>query len=185
MAAMRPGHERSAGELRPLVDTHGVREASELARMFEQARDVLAADAMIHGDVHALAAEVVDDGQALDPSAAGERVHHEVQTPDLVDGPRLQQRHPFAPRSLDLATLAHRQVVLAVQPPHALVIDRVAFAGEQVVDAPVAEARAFMGELDDARAQLHGLGVGSRWFAIAGSGQPHKAAGLAFCGASI
>jgi hypothetical protein len=67
-----------------------------------------------------------------------------------------------APGSLDLASLPHRQVVLAVQPPHALVVDRMALAGEQVVDPPVAEAPAFLGELDDARAQLDGPGVDSR-----------------------
>lgn len=49
-------------------------------------------------------------------------------------------------------------------------IDHMAFAGEQVVDTPVAEAPAFMGELDDARAQLDGPGVGTRRLAIAASG---------------
>src|SRR4029450_5131389 len=88
-----------------------------------------------------------------------------------------------APGSLDLATLTHRQVVLAVETPHALVIDRMTFSGEQVVDAPVAEAPAFIGELDDARAQLRGLHIRARWLAIAGSGQPHKATGSAFADA--
>jgi len=51
------------------------------------------------------------------------------------------------------------------------------------VDTPVAEAPAFMGELDDARAQLDGPGVGTRGLAIAGSGQPHKATGPTFADA--
>jgi hypothetical protein len=75
------------------------------------------------------------------------------------------------------------QVVLTVEPPHALVVDRVAFADEQVVDAPVAEASPLMGELDDACAQLDGSGVGARGLAVAGPGQPHKAAGPAFADA--
>ena len=70
-AAVCPDHERSAGELRPLIGTHGIGEAAELTRLLEQARDVLAADAVINGDVDALAAEVVDDGPALDPPTVG------------------------------------------------------------------------------------------------------------------
>jgi hypothetical protein len=115
-------------------------------------------------------AEVVDDGQALDAPAAGQCVHHEVQAPHLVARLGLQQWHAFIPDSLCLAALAHRQVVVAVQTPHTLVVDCMAFTGEQVVDAPIAKVSAFMRQLDDARAQHHGLRVCRRRLAIAGSG---------------
>jgi len=49
---------------------------------------------------------------------------------------------------------------------------------QQVVHAPVAEAPARMGDLDDLRLQCLSLGAGNRCVAIAVSAQPHKPAGV-------
>jgi len=53
--ALRPGHERSAGELRPVVGSHRALIALEEGGSVQQPRDVLAADAEVHRDVHAVA----------------------------------------------------------------------------------------------------------------------------------
>src|ERR1700712_1507211 len=61
-----PAHEGTARELRAVVGAHGQRVAPEDGRLVKQPRDVLARDAPVHRDTHALVAEVVGDGQALD-----------------------------------------------------------------------------------------------------------------------
>jgi hypothetical protein len=83
-AAVGPGHEGAAGELRPLVGTDGPWVASELSHRVEHPCHVLAAHAVVDGDVHALAAEVIDHRQALDAPAAGQRVHHEVGVEERI-----------------------------------------------------------------------------------------------------
>lgn len=65
----------------------------------KQAHDVRAADAVVHGNVHAFAGEVIDDGQALDPAAIGQRVEDEVHAPGVVRHTRRQQFLAFADRS--------------------------------------------------------------------------------------
>ncbi len=130
-----PGHEGSARELWPLVGSHGLRVAPEPRNLVEHAHDVLAADAVIHSDVHALVAEVIGHGQALDAPTAGQAVADEVHAPDFIDGTALVQRHPFELQALLAAALTHRQVGQSVEPVHALVVDLVA-RGTQQVPAP-------------------------------------------------
>jgi hypothetical protein len=142
--------------------------------------NVLAAHAVVHGDGHALATEVVDHRQALDAPGVGQRVHHEVGAPSVVDVPAGGQRHALEADALGLAAFAHRQLVELVQPPHALVVDLMAFAHEQVVDAPVAKAPTRMRQLDDAGAEFLVGCIHDRWLTEAGSGQPRIAAGTAF-----
>jgi hypothetical protein len=122
-----------------------------------------------------LTAEVVNNGQALDTTCGGQCVHHEIKTPHLVDLPSFCERHAFILDTLDFATFAHRQVVLSVQPPNALMFDCMTFAGEQIVDAPLAEATTFVRKFNDSRAQRRGLRADGGRCAIAGSGYPHKA----------
>jgi hypothetical protein len=164
----------------PLVGANGHRVAAELAHRVEQPRHILAAHAVIDGNVHALAAEVVDDRQALDAPAVGQRVHHEVGTPGVVDVAAGRQRRALEADALGLAALAQRQLVHLVQPPHTLVVHLVALPGEQVVDASVAEAPALMRQLDDAGTELAGSPIGHRRLPIACSGQPRIDAGAAF-----
>jgi len=135
-----------------LVGPHGLRVAPEPRHLVQHARDVLAADAVIDGNVHALMAEVVGDGQALDAPPIGQAVADEVHAPHLVDRLALVQRHAFELQALLAAALAHRQVGQLVEPIHALVVDRGARSAQQVADAPVAEAPPLMGQLDDALA---------------------------------
>lgn len=115
-----PGHEGSAGELRPLVGSHRLRVAPEARHLVQHSHNVIAADAVIDGDVHALVAEVVGDGQALDAPPAGQAIRDEVHAPDFVNGLAFVQRHAFELQALLAPALAYRQVGQLVQPVYAV-----------------------------------------------------------------
>lgn len=116
-----PGHEGTAREFWLLVGSHGLRVAPEPRNLVEHAHDALAADAMVHSDVHALVAEVVSHGRTLDAPPAGQAVADEVHAPDFIDGPVLVQRHAFELQALLAAPLTHRrQVGQPVEPVTAL-----------------------------------------------------------------
>lgn len=85
---------------------------------------------MIHRDVHTLVAEVIDYRQALDVPAIGQRVHHEVRAPGVIDVLTGGQRLALARGALDLAAFAHRKVGQLVQAPPALVVHMVAFKAQ-------------------------------------------------------
>ena len=70
----------------------GLRQRSKPRDRVQDARDVLAGDAVFDHDVDGLLAEVVDDRQALEPPAVFERVADEVHRPDLVRPIGLRQR---------------------------------------------------------------------------------------------
>jgi hypothetical protein len=123
-------------------------------------------------------AEVIGHGQALQAPAVGQAVADEIHAPHLVDLGGNVQRHALGWRPASLLALAHGQVGIAVQPVHPLVIDPGEVRAQQVVHAPVAEAPARMGNLDDLRLQRLGLRAGYRCVAIAVSAQPHKPAGV-------
>ena len=108
---------------------------------------------MVHSDVHALVAEVVGHGQALDAPPAGQAVADEVHAPHLVDRLTLVQRHAFELQALLAAALAHRQIGQLVEPVHALVVDLRACRAQQVANAPVAEAPPLVSQHDDALAR--------------------------------
>jgi hypothetical protein len=80
-----PGHKGAACELRAIVRAHGQRVAPEDSGLLEQPRDVLARDAPVHRDAHALVAEFVSHRQALDAPSGAQAVADEVHAPDLID----------------------------------------------------------------------------------------------------
>lgn len=63
--SLRPGNEGATGELGAIVGADRAWIATEARRLIEQAHYVSPADAVIHGNVHALASEIVDYGQHL------------------------------------------------------------------------------------------------------------------------
>ena len=65
----------------------------------------------------------------------------QVQRPALVGDQRQVQRSPRAHRSLPAAAPAHRQPFLAIDPLNPLLVDRMALAPQQDVQAAVAERR--------------------------------------------
>ena len=122
---------------RPLVCADRPREAPALGGLVQQSNHVLPAHAVIHGDVHALAAEVIHHRQALDAPAVGQGIHHEVHAPGVVDILAGRQGLTLADGALDLAALAHRQVGLLVQAPNAFVVHLPPLQGQQIVKQPL------------------------------------------------
>jgi hypothetical protein len=104
-------------------------------------------------------------------------VADEVHAPGLVHRARRHERDAFVVRTATLATLAHRQIGLAIQPVHALVVDARVAAPQQVVHAPVAEASALVRNGFNVLAQGLVLRAHRRRVAVRISTQPHEAAG--------
>jgi hypothetical protein len=90
-------------------------------------------------------------GQNPEPATIGELIRHEVQRPTVVGRHRNQHRCSCAYRSLSAATLAHRQLLLAIEPEELLVVHKVSLAPEQHMKASIAEAAAFVSQ------RLHAL----------------------------
>src|SRR3981081_403796 len=99
----------------------------------------------------ALACAVIDDGEDAEATAVGELVRYEVERPAVVGRHRNQHRRPGPDRALAPATAAHRKLFFPVEPEQLLVVDHVTFPLEQDMQAPIAEAAAFMGD------RLHAL----------------------------
>jgi hypothetical protein len=78
--------------------------------------------APVHSDVDALVAEVVGDGQELDPAPVGQAVADEVHAQHFIDVLGQLQRRPLASQALDFLASVHGQAGFAVQPLRAFVI---------------------------------------------------------------
>ena len=172
----RPGDERAAGEFGAVVCAYGAGVSPEHSRPIEQPGDVLAGDAVVDGDVHALVAEVVGHGQALQSPSVGQAVADEIHAPHLIDRPGQLQRHALAGGPANLLAFAHGQVGDAVQAVDALVVDARELRAQKIVDAPVTEAAPYMSHLDDPARQLTRRGVCLGRVAVAVAGEPHKTA---------
>lgn len=105
---LRPRYKGSADELGPLACAHGQRVTAKPRYLLPHAHDVLAADAVVDGDIHALVAEVIGDGQALDAPATGQAVGDKVHAPNFISVLALVQRNAFELQALYTTALAHR-----------------------------------------------------------------------------
>ncbi|AKS16483.1 hypothetical protein AEA00_11460 [Xanthomonas campestris pv. campestris] len=173
---LRPGNEGATGELGAIVGADRAWIATETRRLIEQAHYVSPADAVIHGNVHALASEVVDHGQALDAACVGQRIEHEVHAPGVVRHGGRQQFLPLTHRTLGLAPFAHLQLGFLVQAINLFVIHGWKLRAQQIMQSAIAEAAVGLGQLDQPRRQpLRGW---RRHGCVAESiaGQPRKAA---------
>lgn len=124
---------------RTVVGAHGPRVAAEAGGPIQDACDVQTADAVIDSDVHALVGEVVGDRQAADAAATGQRVGHEVHAPYRVGCKGSRQGLAQHRRILGLATPAHRQVGVVIQPVNPLVVHVRKRRTQQIVQASIAE----------------------------------------------
>jgi hypothetical protein len=151
LGPIRPLQDRGAGELAAIVaDDH-----SELATLLDDPVQLTsnpkAAERCIGDEAQAFSGAIIDDRQHSEPAAIGELIRHEVQRPAIIGSHRDQHRRSRANRSLAAAALAHRQLLLLIEPEELLVVYTVPFAFEQHVDASITEAAAFM------RQRLHPL----------------------------
>ena len=81
---LRPCHEGTAGELRPIVSAHCFGVTAKARRLVQDARHVNPTHAVVHRDIDALVSEVIGNGQALQASAARQRIRDKVHAPHLV-----------------------------------------------------------------------------------------------------
>lgn len=98
---LHSGLEGAAGELRPLVGSHGLRVASKPRHLVQQTHDVLTAGAVIDSDGHALSTDCVSESQVFDSPARLSLM--KSMLPDVIDGTAFVQRHAFALRTLPAA----------------------------------------------------------------------------------
>ena len=148
-----PSHEGPTCELWTVVCSHGQWVASEGGRLVEQACHVLPRDPVVHGNVHALVAEVIGHSQALDAPAIGQAVRDEIHAPNIVDLLRQLQGHTFTRWALYLLAPAHGQIGIFVQAVDPLVVDAWKLRAQQIMDTAVAKSAAYVGNVHDAFAQ--------------------------------
>lgn len=168
--SLRPAHERPACEFRTIVGAHGLRITTEHRGLIEQARDVLARDAEVGGDIDALMTEIIGHRQALETPAIDQAVTDEIHAPHFIHGPGNLQRDPLARRALGLSSLLYCQLGGAVEPIDPLVIHAGVIRTQQVVNAPVTEAAPRLCDVDDRRAERGILKIGGRRIPVAVSG---------------
>ena len=179
-AGLRPGNESAAGELWPVIGAHCLRIPAKQRRPIQYPRHVLARDAKVHRNVHALMAKVIGHGEVLQAPPARQAVAHKIHAPDLVDCCCQLQRHALGDGPLSFLAPAHGQVGLAVEAIHPLVIDTGKLRAQQIVNAPVSKAATQMGNFQDLFAQILVVLIELRWMAVAVAGEPHKSARVAF-----
>ena len=83
-------------------------------------------------------------------TAIGEAVGHKVERPALVWVARQLERCPCPQCPLAPATPAHLQLLLPVEPAEALLVHAMAIAGQQQMQATVADATPLTGEFPSA-----------------------------------
>jgi hypothetical protein len=109
-------------------------------------------------------AEVIGHGQVLQTPPAREAVAHKIHAPDLIDRASQLKRHTLVDRALALLASAHSQVGLSVEAVHALVVHARELRAQHVVDAPVAESSAGLGDFDDLACEILVIGsVSGGW----------------------
>lgn len=78
------GDEGPAGEFRAVVGSDSGRVVPEACALVQQPGRRQAAATVAHGDLHAIVAEVIGHGQALDAPSVGQAVAAEVRAPHLA-----------------------------------------------------------------------------------------------------
>ncbi len=136
------------GELAPVVGLDHGRRAALAARESEASYDIVATEAPLRRERHALALEHIDHTQDTNRLARGEGVVNEIHGPSLVHGARLGSEHAHRRTlaSLRARTLL-REAFLAIEPSHTLVVHRPALALQQHVEPLVAVAHAHVRQL--------------------------------------
>ena len=166
---LRPGHERPASELGPVVGSYCFRVAPKHGCPVQQPGDVGTPNAKVCRDIHALVAEVVGYREAFDASGhcagATDGIAYKVHAPGLIDSLGCHQGHPHA-HPLALLAFANGQVLGGVQPVNPFVVDARVLGAQYVVDHAVAPAPSLVGQFNDLLAQVCIEGAGLALMAV-------------------
>src|SRR3712207_4578296 len=144
--SVSPAVEIAAAQLRPIIHDQHVRVAALTGDVVEHAGHPLPREREVDQDRRALARAVVLQVGGAEAAAIGQAVLGEVQGPALVGGDRAPVPGRAAPALLLPATAADRQLLLAIEPLHKLVVDLPALAAQQLVQPPVAEPAPLAGK---------------------------------------
>ena len=154
---VRPGIERRAGELGPVVADDRARIPAYLRDAIEHARHPLARQREVHLDHRALTRAIVHERERPKHPPIAERVAHKIHAPPLVRPRRGGHRRPRHHGAAPALTASHLQAFFLIHALHALVIDVLAFTPQDAAQLPIALPPAARGEFMQPCAQL---GVG-------------------------
>src|SRR5256886_4951032 len=144
---LAPAQDRHARELGAIVGDAVQRLAALGDDRVELTRDPQARERRIGDQCQALARKIVDDGEDAETATVAQRVAQKIERPALVWSLRHQQRCPGAERPFATATTADLETLRGIKTPQLLVVHVQAFAVKQDVEAAIAEASAYSGQL--------------------------------------
>jgi hypothetical protein len=121
---VRPGIEHLAFELRSVIHRDRQRQSAQIRQPLEHRHDPLPSDRRINLEHQALAAEVIHDRKASQPSAVAQTITDEVHRPTAVHGGRLRQRLALEQADSLAFSPANGEPRLAIQSVRAFAIDR-------------------------------------------------------------
>lgn len=151
-----PAGEGLTEELRAVVGSQHLGQATCPLQPIEDADQSLGRDRGVDLDVHRLTIEVIDHVECPEPTAAQQGVGHEVRGPDGVRQSRHVERHPQPLRQSLLGRAPQMQVHGLVHPIDPLVVPGLALAPEQLPALPEAPTRT---TFDQGRQRADHLGV--------------------------
>ena len=172
--------ERAPRKLRSVVRDDRLRQADVGTQPFEHADHTRTWQRPIDLDRETLPREVVDDIERPKGPSVGERVDHEVHRPALTGPARRRQRDALAAREPLAPTAADLQPGLAINRVDAFVIRDDAFATDQGMEPPVAEARALGGMCLEPRQQRAVVDTAPALVPPRGRAQANHATGASF-----
>ncbi len=123
-----------------------------MCQSVQHARNAVSRDRALHVDGDRFVGCVVHDHQTLDHPAFGSAVEHEVHRPHLVGLRWPQQRLTLAHRYFFAPAAPDLQLLLAIQPLHALVVHDASFLTKFEIDHPHAIAAMAMRQRKNALA---------------------------------
>src|SRR3569832_666923 len=112
-----PTDEVAAGVLWTVVASQSVRFAATFEEPFENACNVPARKAGVHGNLRALTREAVDGSEHAQSAPAGKGIGHEIERPFLIrpDQACIQWR---GANEFPASEAPYRETFLAIQPVH-------------------------------------------------------------------
>jgi hypothetical protein len=133
--AVGPAVEGVVGELGTLIGPDHLRQAAELLTPLHR----ITREAMVDRDIDASFVQSSTIVRHLSRLTVLETVTYKIHRPYLVQRQRHLERATLHRHTMSALALRHVQTSLAVDPLHALAVNRSAFATDQGVDAAVVE----------------------------------------------
>src|SRR5580658_5835684 len=135
---------------------------------------------MIDNYVDRFLGEIIDDGQALQPSAVFKGIADKIDRPNLVGAVRDQQRAPLQRHTTAFSPPAHLQLIRTIQSMDAFNVHLNPFSTQHRMDASIAKTTPLRGELPDPCPQLIVVQRRTGFVVQNRARQPHQVTGATF-----